>query len=115
MQRSSAAEKLYRKRGKIPGTQVQHTTRLVMRAPGLFDPGVVPRIHAGPFRKLTRNGKVIGTARLFLKKSLAVPLGVDSRVNPRALRPGAAMTANGNCCTCVPGLLPQLRSIFSAL
>jgi hypothetical protein len=79
-----------------------------MRAPGLFDPGVVPRIHAGPFRKLTRNGKVIGIARHFSAKSLAVPLGVDSRVNPRALRPGAAMTANGNCCTCVPGLLPQL-------
>jgi hypothetical protein len=55
-----------------------------------------------------RNGKVIGIARHFSAKSLAVPLGVDGRVNPRALRPGAAMTANGNCCTCVPGLLPQL-------
>jgi hypothetical protein len=41
--------------------------------------GLVPRIHAGPFRRLTRNGKVIDIARHFLAKSLAVPLGVDGR------------------------------------
>jgi len=55
--------------------------RLVMR-------GLVPRIHAEPFRRLTRNGKVIDIARHFLEKSLAVPLGVDGRHNPRVKAPG---------------------------